>query len=126
MKAFVHHIESHLEQNVKKYFENAIDAHVTISKDHNAFKTDIMVHEGTGKNIIIKSDGEEYDPYKSFENALKKVSRQLRKHKARIKSHYHHGMSEKYKAMDAIQYVISPFEEEENNMETGEQSFNHC
>ena len=45
------HTETKVTDNIKKYFENAIHAHVTIAKNQEKFHTDILVNDGTGRYI---------------------------------------------------------------------------
>ncbi len=81
------HTEEKVTNNIKKYFENAIHAHVTIAKNHDVFHTDIIVNEGTGHGVIIKSNCNDLDPYRSVDNAIEKMEHQLRRYKSRIKNH---------------------------------------
>jgi ribosomal subunit interface protein len=82
------HVEVSLEHQVAKYFDRAIAAHVTIGKNNNAFGTDIVLNEGTGTKMIIKADGQEYNPYKSVNTAIHKLEHQLRRYKHKLKNHH--------------------------------------
>ncbi|MDJ1305920.1 MAG: ribosome-associated translation inhibitor RaiA [Candidatus Midichloria sp.] len=82
------HIMFSVEHNVIKFFEYAIKSHVTISKQNHLFKTDIIVNEGTGTGTIVKSNAQHFDPYKSFDEAMAKLSKQLRRYKSKIKNHH--------------------------------------
>ncbi|MDJ1258129.1 MAG: ribosome-associated translation inhibitor RaiA [Candidatus Midichloria sp.] len=73
------HIMFSVEHNVIKFFEYAIKSHVTMSKQNHLFKTNIIVNEGTGTGTIVKSNAQHFDPYKSFNEAMAKLSKQLRK-----------------------------------------------
>lgn len=107
------HATQFLEKNIKKYFSNAINANVTISKDADLFHAHITVNDGTGTHLLVNGDGNNLDPYKSVDQAIKKIEKQLEKYKARIKNHkkskYHDS------SVEAIKYVISDFDEDENN-----------
>lgn len=107
------HIETNLEKNVKKYFENAIQAHVFISKEkQHLFKADITVNDGTGKKALIVASAETQDPYMAFDFALVKVGKQLRRYKSRIKDH----QKDKGKRdifLKATKYVLSTSVEED-------------
>ena len=48
------HIIDHLTMTVKKYFKDALNAHVTIEKQGQLFETEIIVNEGTGTGTLIK------------------------------------------------------------------------
>jgi len=87
------YISQSVEHNIIKFFEDAVSIHITISKSHNVFKTDIIVNEGTGTGVIIKSSNEDHDVYKSFEVALSKFTKRLSKYKAKIRNHHKRKLS---------------------------------
>jgi ribosomal subunit interface protein len=106
------HATQFVEKNIKKYFINAINANVTISKEGEAFHTHITVNDGTGTHFLVNGDGNNLDPYKSVDQAVKKIEKQLERYKNRIKNHKkpkYHELS-----VDAVKYVISDFEEDAN------------
>lgn len=109
------HIETNLEDGVAKYFDNAIDAQVTISRKNHNFHTDCSVHIGAG--IDVAASGEHTDAYASFDAALERIEKQLRRYKRRLKSH--HG-KERYQAKMALaaqSYVLAPEPEDEREEE---------
>lgn len=106
------HVEASLEKTVKKYFDRAIAAQVTLTKEKNhLIRTDILVNEGTSSGIVIKSASEDSDPYRSFDVALSKAEQQLRKHKDRIKAHQK-SKDAIIASFEATKYTMSPFGEE--------------
>lgn len=106
------HVESKLQNCVKKYFENPINAHVTLEKERDhLIKTYIVVNEGTGSNLVIKSEAHDADAYRSFDIAIEKAERQLSKHKDRIKHHQKH-QKDRMAHIEAKKVVMSPFEDE--------------
>lgn len=106
------HIETKLSGCVKKYFENPINAHVTLEKERNhLIRTDIVVNEGTGAHLIIKSEAKDSDAYRSFDMAIEKAERQLSKHKDRIK-HHQKRKEERVALIEAKKIVMYPFEDE--------------
>lgn len=84
------HINQYITHTTHKYFKNPINAHVIVEKDNYLFKTEIIVNEGTGKKALIKSTAEDYDPYKSFNDANEKINKQLRRYKSKITHHQKH------------------------------------
>lgn len=105
------HIETNLENGVAKYFDNAIDAQVTISRKNHNFHTECNVHIGSG--IDVAASGTHTDAYASFDAALERIEKQLRRYKRRLKSH--HG-KERYQAKMAFaaqNYVLAPEPDEE-------------
>lgn len=81
------HIKQHLTDIVTKYFKDAISADVKIIKEGSSFLSEILVNEGTGNKILVKSTSREYDPYVSFNHACEKIDKQLRRYKKRITQH---------------------------------------
>lgn len=108
------HIEDSLEKHVAKYFDKAITASVTLTMEKQHYvRTDILVNEGTGKGLVIKSSSHDGDAYRSFDLALEKVAKQMRKHKSRIKEHQKVNPT-KLSPIEAKRYVILPASEEED------------
>ncbi len=106
------HVQEHLSSTVNKYFERAIHARVVFSKEAHLFRTDILVDDGVGKRpIMIKSDAAETDIYASFDTALSRVEKQLRRYKRRLKNHQQMRADE-FIDYSATHYVLSSDEEE--------------
>lgn len=108
--SFDEHIKTHLKDTVKKYFKDALNAHVAIEKEGQLFKTEIVVNDGTGNGVLIKSNGQEYDSYRSFNIANEKIEKQLRRYKSRIASH-RQAKLDTIEALTGMKYVISSLEE---------------
>lgn len=105
------HIEDSLEAGVTKYFDNAIDAQVTLSRNNHNFHTECSVHIGSG--IDVSASADHTDAYNSFDTAAERIEKQLRRYKRRLKSH--HG-KERYNAKQSFAaqtYVLAPEPEEE-------------
>ena len=47
------YVDGRLKEVVGKYFSNAPSAHVHFSKQGHEFKCDIVLHEGTGRHVVI-------------------------------------------------------------------------
>ena len=98
------HIEQALPATVAKYFDNATDSQVTLSKDGQRFRVDITVH--AGKRIVIQGHAVAGDPYAAFDEASEHVSKRLRRYKRRLRDHHkRHGAYEKSER--ALQYVLA-------------------
>ena len=81
------HVEDKLLDVNDKYFNRAIEAIVTFSREGSAFiKTHISIH--VGKDIMVMSDAVETDAYVSFDEAANKVAKQLRRYKKRLRDHH--------------------------------------
>ncbi len=113
-EAFRTHIEGAIQTNVTKYFENAVNANVSVSKDrHHLFTTEIVVNEGTGTGVVIKGNGQDSDAYRSFDSALAKIEKQLRRYKSRIREHQK-DKEARLAFYDATKYIMSPFADGED------------
>jgi ribosomal subunit interface protein len=105
------HIEECLNAGVSKYFDNAIDAQVTLSRNNHNFHTECSVHIGSG--IDVSASADHVDAYSSFDATAERIEKQLRRYKRRLKSH--HG-KERYNAkmtFAAQSYVLAPEPEDE-------------
>ena len=79
------HVEEKLLEVVQKYAERPIEAIVTFSKDRYEFVADATVHLSTG--LTTKAHGRAADVYDSFDGALARMEKQLRRYKRRLKDH---------------------------------------
>jgi len=112
------HVESEIEETVKKYFEAAVSADIVFSKERHLFKADIIVNEGTGKHMIIKASAEDDGVYSAFDMASAKIEKQLRRYKDRIKGHNKKRPDKEGELFAATKYVISPTaDDKEDNSE---------
>ena len=98
-------IEARLAAAVEKYFGNAIEAHVTVSRQGNRFRTDCSVHVGHG--IFIQGHGEESDAYASFDGATERVEKQLRRYKRRLRNHHAKQRENEARNVRALSYVLA-------------------
>lgn len=115
--SFRAYIEESLDKNVKKYFEHAINAHVTLVKEKQHLVTaEILINEGTGMGMTIKSAAQDFDAYRSFDIALDKVETQLKRYKGKIKNH-HKNNANKMAYLEGKDYVISPFADENDSQQ---------
>lgn len=112
--AFRHHIESHTQALIDKYFQNECDTHVTISKDgRHMITADINAH--VGKGILLRSHVDSMDPYGAFDMALHKIEKRLRRYKNRLNEHHtKHDTQDQAKALN---YILShDFGHDENTV----------
>jgi len=80
------HVEDQLHAGVKKYFDRAIDATVTVSRDGHRFQADISVHAGRG--IVMQGGASAVDAYTAFDTALERIAKRLRRYKRRLRDHH--------------------------------------
>jgi len=101
------YVKERMGGSIKKYFDHAPSATVHFNKQNHHFSCDIVVNDGTGRHIVIKSNASSDDVYFAFDAAISKIEKQLRKYKSKLKDH-----SSKMKVSEVIptttKYVISP------------------
>lgn len=81
------YVKDKINNEILKFFDTTINANVFFSKSGNFFQTNIVVNDGSKRGILIKSRAESDDIYNSFDLALTKVVKQLRKHKNKMISY---------------------------------------
>jgi ribosomal subunit interface protein len=97
------HVDDRLGDVVDKYFDRAIEAAVTFSRDRHQFRADIAVH--AGRNIRLQGHASADDAYVAFDQAADRIAKRLRRHKRRIRDHRATPGDEA--ALAALQYVIA-------------------
>ena len=110
------YVDGRLKEVVGKYFSNAPSAHVHFSKQGHEFKCDIVLHEGTGRHVVIKSNHSSDEAYNAFDIALSKLEKQMRKYKSKLNNH-HRGVKASELPLDAVKYVIFSKGEEEQEFD---------
>jgi len=98
------HIESAIEGTTDKYFADAIDASVVLSRESYRIRASINMHVGRG--IHVRAHEEADDPYAAFDVALAHLAKRLRRHKRRLRDH--HKERETVNAAVTPEYVIAP------------------
>lgn len=92
-----------LQEVVLKYFDHAVDSHVTIEKKGYLTFVDLEVH--IGQNIVLRTSESEEDAYVALERSIHKLEKNLRRYKDKLKAHHsNHDISKEDMAM---QYVLS-------------------
>jgi ribosomal subunit interface protein len=103
------HVQDQLKSSFSKYFDHAIDATVTFSREVHQLRADISVNLGPrGQLIQGKSEGD--DTYGAFGGALARIAKQLRRYKRRLSDHHKTTAAED--CLKALQYVIKPEQED--------------
>ncbi|HJK86004.1 MAG TPA: ribosome-associated translation inhibitor RaiA [Candidatus Megaira endosymbiont of Stentor roeselii] len=118
------YVKERVTSSIKKYFDHAPSATVHFNKQNHEFFCDIVVNDGTGRHVVIKSSASSDDVYFAFDAALSKVEKQLRKYKSKLKDH-----SSKLKVSEispnSTKYVISPTKIDDEDDETKEIDFDN-
>ncbi|MCZ6603735.1 MAG: ribosome-associated translation inhibitor RaiA [Alphaproteobacteria bacterium] len=97
------HIEDSLASSVDKYFGDALEADVVLSRSGRMFRADISIHVGRG--IFVRSHDSVDDPYAAFDVAAAHLAKRLRRYKRRLRNH--HARASGPATQPAQQYVLS-------------------
>ncbi len=103
------HVMDNLNANVRKYFDRALDASVTFSREAHSFRADISVHPGRG--LVVQGGASAGDAYAAFDGALGRITKQLRRYKRRLRDHHKRRGAEE--TLPAQQYVLAAEREDE-------------
>src|SRR5689334_20938711 len=71
---------------VRKYLDQAGEAHVVLSLERHLHHADITIHAGS---FVLRGREKSEDMYASLDLAMDKIERQLRRYKEKLK--HHHG-----------------------------------
>ena len=104
------HVEQRLGGILGKYLDRAVNANVTFSRSRHQFRADCSVHLSTG--LTAQSHGEDANVYNSFDTALERIEKQLRRYKRRLRNH-HRRRVDPVMAAEVQSYVLAPQDDEE-------------
>ena len=110
------HIEDAIESTTEKYFADAIDATVVLSRESYRIRASINMHVGRGINVRAHEEADE--PYAAFDVALAHLAKRLRRHKRRLRDH--HQGRETISTPTTPEYVIAAYAAEEEVVESVE------
>jgi ribosomal subunit interface protein len=109
------HVGKHLDTITHKYFDQALEAHVTFSKARSFFTCDINLHAGRG--ITVRGEGEAGDAHAAFDDAAEHIATRLRRYRRRVSAHQRDA-GNRAKPQAGMQYVLRPENEQETEAET--------
>ena len=78
-------VSDHLDVIASKYFDHALEAHVTFSRARSFFTCDINVHAGRG--LTLRGEGEAADANTAFDDAAEHIAKRLRRYRRRVNEH---------------------------------------
>ncbi len=105
--SFQDYIKSKVNEIAHKYFPHPIWTKIHFNKHGYQFHCDIVINEGTGHHYSIKSDGISDEIYSSFDLALVKLKKQLRKYKTKLQNR--HAKVKHSEIINSLKYEISPY-----------------
>ena len=77
------HVLDKVEAIIARYFDGQVSGHVVISREGSGYRADCSLHLSSGVNL--QAEGAAQEPHASFEQALDKIERRLRRYKTRLK-----------------------------------------
>ncbi len=111
------HMEKQIGEHVAKYIDRVSNMHAVVSREAHLFRVDITGNLGTHAGLTIRGRGQSEEVYAAFDEALERVSKQLRRYKRKITNHHNKqsmgGAEVEAKSVHGRKYVLPP--------ETGEQ-----
>src|SRR5262249_35109354 len=96
------HVGDSLAGVLDKYFGDAIEAKVILSREAHLYRAQISVHIGRG--IHMESEAAADAPYAAFDSAAEHLAKRLRRHKRRLRDHHRQVVPSE----PARQYILAP------------------
>lgn len=78
-------VSQQLDTIAGKYFDHALEAHVTFSRARSFFTCDINMHAGRG--LMLRGEGEAADANGAFDDAAEHIAKRLRRYRRRVNEH---------------------------------------
>lgn len=117
-EALQSHVADQLAGVVEKYFDHALDAKVTFSRNRAFFRCDIAIHACRG--LAMHSTGEAASAHAAFDAAAEHIGKRLRRYRRKLSDHTR-DMAARARPEAARQVVLNApgGEEEETAAEAG-------
>ena len=96
-------VASSLDLITSKYFDHALEAHVTFGRARSFFTCDINMHAGRG--LMLRGEGEAADANSAFDDAAEHIAKRLRRYRRRVNEHARDAISRE-RPQAARQYVL--------------------
>src|SRR3984957_10054023 len=94
-----------------KYFDHALEAHVTFGRARSFFTCDINLHAGRG--LTLRAEGEAADANAAFDDAAEHIATRLRRYRRRVNDHAR-DLAQRERPEGARQFIL---QEEMNGAE---------
>jgi ribosomal subunit interface protein len=104
-----------LDAIAAKYFDQALEAHVTFGRARSFFTCDINVHAGRG--LTLRGEGEAGDANSAFDDAAEHIAKRLRRYRRRVNDHAR-DLAARDRPQAARQYILRQEEETETAGDT--------
>ena len=104
--AFRVHVEDTLANVLSKYFGDALEAAVTLSREAHLYRCVISAHIGRGIQLEARAEADQI--YPAFDMAEDRLAKRLRRYKRRLRDH--HREAEMAETLSAQQYILAGLE----------------
>lgn len=105
-QSFKEYIDDKITGLVEKYSINATNSSIHFHKEGRNILCEIVINEGVGKNVVLKSNANEHEAEHAFDTASAKIAKQLRKYKSKLHN-YHKNNKFLDVAHKAVKYTLS-------------------
>ena len=115
-EALKNHLKQRIE-HVEKFFDRAVEAHVVLSLERYLHHADLSLQAG---HFLLRGKAKSEDMYKSIDEAMEKIERQLKRYKDKIRTTKHRGKDDaEMKVRHNVLSVQSPETEESEEWAQG-------
>jgi ribosomal subunit interface protein len=116
-------VSDHLDVIASKYFDHAMEAHVTFSRARSFFTCDINVHAGRG--LRLRGEGEAADANTAFDDAAEHIAKRLRRYRRRVNEHAR-DCANRERPEAARQYILRQEDEATAHAGNGQEASAHA
>lgn len=94
-----------------RYFDGQVTGHIVISPEASWYRADCSLHLSSGMNL--QAEGKAQEPYASFDQAVDRIERRLRRYNKRLKERHAPANGDATRPMVASYLIEAPDEEAE-------------
>ncbi len=109
------HVAEKLDGVFEKYFGDAIEVVVTLSREGHLYRSLVQAHVGRGIQMQASADAGEI--YAAFDASADRLAKRLRRYKRRLRDH--HKGTPQLAGIPALQYVLAAPEDDEDEEPAG-------
>ena len=110
--AFRQHANDSLSATLDKYFNAAMEANVTLSREAHLYRAAVAVHGGRG--LLLQASAAADAVYPAFDSAVERLSKQLRRYKRRLRDHHGKAVND-VEPLWAQQYILAAAPDREDD-----------
>lgn len=112
-------VEEMLSDAIEKYFDRPAQARVAFTHEGSGYGCDVTAHLNSG--IVLRAEGRAEDIHASFDSAVAKIEKRVRRYKRRLKDHHANNAKTGLPALEAAAYVVRAEADRDDGEEAGEQ-----